>query len=78
VGTKVAGIVLSCIFLIGILLGVVVPSVAFVLGLGISIPNRWMRYQKILILYSHPWFSLVGGMLLVSVLAWGIWRLAKA
>jgi hypothetical protein len=46
--TKAIEIALLGILSIAVLLGIVVPSVAFALGLGIEIPNGWMRFQKIL------------------------------
>jgi hypothetical protein len=76
--TKAVGIIFLGILSIGILLGIVIPSVAFGLGLGVEVPSGWVRHQKVLGLYSHPWLLVLAGSLLLFVLAWGIWRLAKS
>jgi hypothetical protein len=76
--TKAIGIILLGTLSIGVLLGIVIPSAAFALGLGVDVPSSWVRHQRILSLYAHPWLSLLAGTLVLFVLVWGIWRLAKA
>ena len=48
-----------------------------VLGLGIDIPKTWARSTKVLFFYSHPWVSLLGGMLLLALCGWGALRLVR-
>ena len=76
--TKAIGIILLGILSISVLLGIVIPSLAFALGLGVEIPSSWVRHQKVLSLYGHPWLLLLAGILLLFLLVWGIWRLARA
>jgi hypothetical protein len=78
VATRIVGIASLCILSGVVLLGVILPSVALALGLGVQVPSHWLRYQRYLTLYSHPWLALLVGASLLLVLAWGIWTLAKA
>ena len=75
--TKAIGITLFGILSIGVLLGIVIPAAAFALGIGVEVPSSWVRHQKLISLYSHPWLLLLAGTLLLFVLVCGIWRLAK-
>jgi|HubBroStandDraft_6_1064221.scaffolds.fasta_scaffold50174_4 hypothetical protein len=52
-----------------------VPAACLVLGLGIDIPNTRARSAKVLFFYSHPWVSLLVGMLLLALCGWGALRL---
>jgi len=74
---KLIGVVLLCITSIAVLLGMVVPAAALALGLGIEIPSAWARSGKVLLVYSHPWISLVVGTTLLVVFGWGVWKLTR-
>ena len=74
---KLLGIALLCIASLVILLRVVLPAACLVLGFGINIPNTWARSTKVLFFYSHPWVSLLGGMLLFALCGWGALRLVR-
>jgi hypothetical protein len=69
---KIIGITVLSVASIAVLIGLVLPVlVTHVLGLGIDIPRNATVYGPL----SYPWISLPVGLLLLSVFAWGIWKL---
>jgi hypothetical protein len=72
---KLLGIVLLSIAPIAVLVGMVLPVAALILGLGIDIPNFWARSGKAYLILLYPWVSLLAGLLLLVVFGWSIWRL---
>ena len=74
---KLLGIVLLSIASIAVLVGMVLPVAALILGLGIDIPNFWARSGKVHLILSYPWVSLLAGLLFLVVFGWGIWRLTR-
>jgi hypothetical protein len=75
---KLLEIVLLSISSIAVLLGMVLPVAAsLILGLGIDIPNFWVRSGKVYLIVSYPWISLLAGLLLLVVLGGRIWRLTR-
>jgi len=74
---KLLGIVLLSIASIAVLVGMVLPVAALILGLGIDIPNFGARSGKVYLILSYPWVSLLAGLLFLVVFGWGIWRLTR-
>ena len=74
---KLLGIVLLSIASIAVLLGMVLPVAALILGLGIDIPNFWARSGEVYLILLYPWVSLIAGVLLLFVFGWSIWRLLR-
>ena len=75
---KLLEIVLLSIAAIAVLVGMVLPVAAsLILGLGIDIPNFWVRSGKVYLIVSYPWISLLTGLLLLVVFGWRIWRLTR-
>ena len=72
---KMLGIAILGILSIALLLKVVLPAGALVLGLGIDVPNNWSRSWKALFLYSHPAITLLVGTALMALFCWGVIRL---
>ena len=79
---RVLGIVLLCIASLAVLLAVVIPIAAILFlsfmgkGIGIALPSSLMR--SAMVVYSHPWFSLVIGLGLLIVFGLAARRLARA
>jgi hypothetical protein len=73
---KVLGVALLCILSIALLLTVIVPAAALMLGLGIDIPV-WARAGRVFPLYSHPRVALLIGILLLLFSCWGMMRLVR-
>jgi len=74
---KVFGIAVLCILSIVLLLRVIVPAGALVLGLGIDAPRNWAQSRKVLFWYSHPGVSLFIATLLLAIFCWGVMRLVR-
>jgi hypothetical protein len=74
---RLLGIVLLSIASIGVVVGMVLPVVALILGFGIDIPNFLARSGKVYLILSYPWVSLVAGLLLLVVFGWSIWKLMR-
>jgi hypothetical protein len=70
-------IVLLSIASIGVVVGMVLPVAALILGLGIDIPNFLARSGKVYLILSYPRVSLLAGLLLLVLFGWGIWRLTR-
>jgi hypothetical protein len=74
---KVLGVVLLCVVWLAVLVALVLPSAALVLGLGIDVPRFWARFGGVFLVYSHPWLSLfigLGVLIALSLAAWHILR----
>jgi hypothetical protein len=63
------GIVLLCTAWLAVLFAVFFPS-PLVLGLGIDVPRVWPRTGSVILVHSHPWFSLLIGLGVLIVLVW--------
>jgi|HubBroStandDraft_3_1064219.scaffolds.fasta_scaffold656698_1 hypothetical protein len=74
---RLLGIVLLSIASIGVVVGMVLPVAALILGLGIDIPNFLARSGKVYLILSYPRVSLLAGLLLLVLFGWGIWRLTR-
>jgi hypothetical protein len=75
---KLLGIALLSIASLAVFASMVLPVMPFlVLGLGIEIPSFWARIGKPHFILLYPWVSLLVGVLLLAVLGWGIWKLAR-
>jgi hypothetical protein len=74
---KVLGIVLLCIASLAVLLAIVFLTAAFVLGLGIDVPDSPLLGKVFLLAYSYPLFSLFAGLALLIVFGRAAWRLAR-
>jgi hypothetical protein len=70
-------VVLMCIAWLAVLLVVVFPSIALVLGLGIDVSRFRARSGKIFLVYSHPWFSLFIGLAVLIALGLTAWHIAR-
>jgi hypothetical protein len=68
---KLLGVVLLCLASLALLLAIVLPTVALLLGLGIDVPPFLPRSG-----YSHPWLLLVGGLGLL--VGWAAWRVVRS
>lgn len=75
---KMLGIAILGILSIALLLKVVLPAGALVLGLGIDVPNNWSQSWKALFLYSHPATTLLVSVVLLGTFCWGVMRLLRA
>ena len=73
---KVLGVAFLCAVSITLLLTVIVPAAALVLGLGIKVPV-WARAGRVFSLYSHPRVALLAGILLLFFSCWWIVRLVR-
>ena len=68
---RVLGVVLLCVASLAVLLTVVIPVAAILFlsflgqGVGIALPSSLMR--SAMVVYSHPWLSLVVGLGLLIV-----------
>jgi hypothetical protein len=74
---KTMGIVLLAIASIIVLVGLVLPVVPLILGLGIDVPSFWARAGKPHLVVLYPLISLAAGLLLLAVFGWCIWRLTR-
>lgn len=74
---KTMGIVLLSIASIVVMVGLVLPVVPLILGLGIEVPSFWARAGKPHLVILYPLISLLAGLLLLAVFGWGIWRLVR-
>jgi hypothetical protein len=75
---KLLGIALLCIASLAVFASMVLPVMgSLVLGLGIEIPSFWARIGKPHFILLYPWVSLLVGVLLLAVLGWGVWKLAR-
>jgi len=75
---KLLGIVLLSIASLAVFASMVLPVMAtLVLGLGIEIPRFWARSGNSHLILLYPWVSLLIGALLLVVLGWAIWKLAR-
>ena len=72
---KVLGVVFLCIASLAVLLAIVLPTVALVLGLGLEVPPRWTHY--LLLVGSYPRFSLFSGLGLLIFFGWAAWHVVK-
>jgi hypothetical protein len=72
---KILGIAILGILSFALLLKVVLPAGALVLGLGIDVPDNWSRSWKALFVYSHPAVTLLVGAALLALFCWGVTRL---
>lgn len=71
------GIVLLSIASIVVLVGLVLPVVPLILGLGIEIPTFWARAGEPHLVVLYPLISLLVGLILLGVFGWGIWKLVR-
>ena len=75
---KLLGITLLSIASLAVFASMVLPVMgSLVLGLGIEIPSFWARIGNPHFILLYPWVSLLVGVLLLAVLGWGIWKLAR-
>jgi len=74
---KVLGIVLLAVAWLAVLLTVVLPMAALVLGLGIDAPRLLARSGRVFLVYSHPWFSLFIGLGVLIALGLAAWQIAR-
>jgi hypothetical protein len=74
---KVLGIVLLAVAWLAVLLTVVLPMAALVLGLGIDVPRFLARSGRILLVYSHSWFSLFIGLGVLIALGLAAWHILR-
>lgn len=74
---KTMGIVLLSIASVVVLVGLVLPVVPLILGLGIEVPSFWARAGQPNLVVSYALSSLLAGLLLLAVFGWGIWRLVR-
>ena len=74
---KTMGIVLLSIASIVVMVGLALPVVPLILGLGIEVPSFWARAGKPHLVILYPLISLLAGLLLLAVFGWGIWRLVR-
>jgi len=75
---KLLGIALLSIASLAVFASMILPVMgSLFLGLGIEIPSFWARIGKPHFILLYPWVSLLVGVLLLAVLGWGIWKLAR-
>jgi hypothetical protein len=72
---KLLAILLLSITSIAVFAGMVLLAATQILGLGIDVPDGWVR-RGVLYVLMHPWLSLAFGLLLLVVFGRGIWKLA--
>jgi hypothetical protein len=70
---KALSIALLCFASLAVLITIVIPSAALVLGLGITLPRPWL-----LSLYLHPRFSLLSGLGILLLFGWAVWLLVRS
>jgi hypothetical protein len=77
VALRIFGIAILCALSIAVLLKAIIPAACLVLGLGIDVPDALARSRNALFFYSHPWASLLVGVLSLALLGWGVLRLIR-